>query len=445
MTLGISLIVIMTSSICAPGVPGPGLQAQDATPITTSTPSLPLSITSDAALTSFMPKTGSGTAADPYVISNLEIVSNAQLDLFYLASTHKHLIIRGCTFTNTNTGGITGINCQSVGNLTIEGCTFKDFRSNNAVVPIQILNANLLTIKNNRFENCGGISTSVLLNAILIQNVANCVITGNTFTGMYHGDVRIFRINSGNNLTVTGNTIQDCSASTMLIGINCMSVTNSVFRGNSILNMNSIQTRGFSVDSWVNRTRFESNTISGLVGQTSAYGCYISQAANCTFRQNKFVNISSYMLSYGIFISSVSPKNLIFSQNIIASGNIPALLRGTGHILYETAWHVPEARYRYLGNYYWNYTGLDTNGDFIGDTPANVGSGFVDPYPILFGGLDNDGDGLYNEEELDVYHTDPNLADTDGDGWRTSGAPRSAADGWPATTRSWPGPSGSAS
>jgi hypothetical protein len=105
-----------------------------------------------------------------------------------------------------------------------------------------------------------------------------------------------------------------------------------------------------------------------------------------------------------------------FFQNAILSGDIPFHMQGTNVLPYETAWHVPTGQYRYVGNHYWNCTGPDANGDFIGDTPARVGTG-SDPYPLLYGGLDNDGDGLYNAEELGDYHTDPNLADTDGDGW----------------------------
>ncbi len=54
MTVGISLIAIMTSSICAPGLPGPGLQAQGTTAIATSTPSSPVSIIGDTELDDFM-------------------------------------------------------------------------------------------------------------------------------------------------------------------------------------------------------------------------------------------------------------------------------------------------------------------------------------------------------------------------------------------------------
>ncbi|MHA1821581.1 MAG: hypothetical protein ACTSU2_11470 [Promethearchaeota archaeon] len=71
-------------------------------------------------------------------------------------------------------------------------------------------------------------------------------------------------------------------------------------------------------------------------------------------------------------------------------------------------------RYQQVGNYYWNYTGNDTNHDYIGDTPYVIYNG-VDYAPIVYGALDNDEDNLTNYEE-EVYGTDPNSLDTDGDG-----------------------------
>ncbi len=421
MTVGISLIVIMTSSICAPGLPGPGLQTQGTTAIATSTPSSPVSIIGDTELDDFMdtltPKIGSGTAADPYVIQNLEITASSTVNLFYIMGTTKHLIIRGCTFTNTYSVLAYGLVMYSVVNVTVEGCIFKGFRSDNNVEMINASSCNTITIRNNRLEN-GGTYASDHLFGIFLESCSNSVVSGNMIKGMRSDYVYAYEFFDCDRIMVSGNTGENCSGINYVTGMFIFSSTNSTIWGNTIRNMkNAGVVWGVYFSQACNYSRLEANTISDLKGLSLSYGVEVFSSSDLEIRLNKIENLTSPGTNYGIDINNADSDNLTITRNLISSGEVPIKLRGTKHNLIETAWHVPTKQYRYVGNYYWNYTGADANGDFIGDTPANVGSGFVDLCPILYGGLDNDGDGLYNAEEIGTYHTDPNLADTDGDGW----------------------------
>jgi hypothetical protein len=410
-TASVCFSLIIGSWMCAPGVLEPRLQPQG---VQSSTPSLPVSIMNDTALATFSPKTGSGTAADPYVIQGLEISANV-LRLFYLSDTTMHLTIRNCTFTNLGGGGY-GFDIYNVHNLIIEGCTFKNFIRNGLIIMISVSSSTGITIRHNRFQNAtGGVSSTIY--GIYVENCEDTIVAENTFEDVNGHNVYLINAVQGDSISVLDNTGQDCSGSNFMRCLNIAVDYDTFVIGNSFRNIAGKRTMGVRLFTMFNNSLVQSNSFFGLSGSDQAVGIYVEYAMYARILSNKIENITAPTFCYGIYMQATASHNITFAGNIIASGNTPILLRTGSMVLYATFWHAPTAQYRYLGNYYWNYTGADANGDFIGDTPANCGSGIVDPYPILYGGMDNDGDSLYNAEELETYNTDPNLADTDGDGW----------------------------
>ena len=107
-------------------------------------------------------------------------------------------------------------------------------------------------------------------------------------------------------------------------------------------------------------------TVTGATGNYKA-GIHIYNADRCSILEN---NVSDN--DYGIFIGD-SNNNTLYHNNLI--NNIKnAYNTGTNQ------WNSSTE-----GNYYSDYTGIDTDGDGIGDTPYNIsgGAGAQDRYPLM--------------------------------------------------------------
>jgi len=114
---------------------------------------------------------------------------------------------------------------------------------------------------------------------------------------------------------------------------------------------------------WVNICGF---VVTGATGNYKA-GIHLDNADRCNILEN---NVSDN--DYGIFIGD-SNNNTLYHNNLI--NNIKnAYDTGTNQ------WNSGSE-----GNYYSDYTGIDTDGDGIGDTPYNIsgGAGAQDRYPLM--------------------------------------------------------------
>ena len=127
------------------------------------------------------------------------------------------------------------------------------------------------------------------------------------------------------------------------------------------------------------------NTITG----NSEYGIYADYSTNNTIRGNTVANNGCGILLWYSSGSHIYHNNFI--DNIVQVSNWAS----------NNTW---DNGYPSGGNYWSNYTGVDTNSDGIGDTPYFIDANNIDNYPLmkpyaaLLGDLDEDRD--VDEDDL---------------------------------------------
>jgi parallel beta-helix repeat protein len=152
-----------------------------------------------------------------------------------------------------------------------------------------------------------------------------------------------------NTITANGNEgIQDAANGTQIIG------------NKLVANQGS----GLEMGGDVN-CRVSGNVIEGFY-----FGYYKRNVVNCTIEANNItVNSKEYL--YGVKFQSATPGTF-YHNNFFVPIDFSYSQNAT--MVWENGRE---------GNWWYNYTGADANGDGIGDTPYQIGPNNVDPFPLM--------------------------------------------------------------
>ena len=301
------------------------------------------------------------------VISSYNTITNNNISNnnygIYLYVTSKNIVISNNVSNNNY-----GINLYSSGNNTI----INNNASNNSPYCIYLRYSNNNTITNNNASyykfginleyssnntiNANTASNNEYHGISLYQSSNNNTITGNNANNGYSG---IFISNSGNN-TITGNNASNNEYGG--IGLWSPDSKNNVVTNNIASNNNKYG---------INLYKSSNNTIIGNNASNNFYyGIYLRYSCNNVIRCNN----ASNNFYYGIVFSSSSNNNTLYFNSLVSSN--------TGYTAYDTDTNTWDSGTQ--GNYYSDYTGSDSDGDGIGDTPYPIpGGSSVDRYPLM--------------------------------------------------------------
>jgi len=275
------------------------------------------------------------------------------------SSNNNDFLENDCSFNGKH-----GINVYSSSNDNIiSGNT----ANNNTDIGIRIYSSDNNTVSGNSVNiNDYGINIAYSYNNTVSGNTANDnqrqgiylyesdnnTITGSTarnnnYNGIY--------IDFSDNNSISGNTANNNG----YYGIYLRHSDNNDVSGNSVNDNN----QGIRIDTFC-----ENNFIGGNTANSNNFGIFIDNSNNNTISRN----IVDNNVNYGIYITS-SDYNLIYNNYFINNG-IQARDLGTNN-----NWNSS-----IIGNYWDDYSGVDSNGDGIGDTPYIIPgtAGSQDNFPI---------------------------------------------------------------
>ncbi len=268
--------------------------------------------------------------------------------------THP-FVIRNSTIHNVKTGIYL---VDHTDNGTIQNCTIFDTTEWTGGIYLEDYCDNNRIIGNNASYNG-------MFGIRLWNNCINNMVSGNTVTNNTIG----ITLEYCDNNTVSQNT----AANNTQEGILALDSDYNKIRGNNVANntMNGIRLYQFSEFNTISGNNItnnkengirlfndaQNNTISGNIitnNSLKGIGLWWSNENNIT--KNLIFNNTVY----GIYIDSSCVNNLQFYNSIFNNSN-NAFDEGTNQ------WNTTE-----IGNYWGNYTGSDTDGDGIGETPHNL-------------------------------------------------------------------------
>jgi parallel beta-helix repeat protein len=247
---------------------------------------------------------------------------------------------------NTGVVRLNGSNNNLIANNTVTKIGFMSIDWSGVVLTHS---SNNTIIGNNISDNSAGVGVD---EGATFNRIIDNHIHGNAQGGIVLGTMGPGTKNNliyGNNINDNGNEgILDSAYGTQIIG-------NSIAknRGNGLELSNSVNC-----------------TITGNVIEGFFFGMYRNSAVNCTMVANN-VSLNTVYGQYGIWFQSEMPGTF-YHNNFISPisfdhSNYTANFWDNGN----------------EGNWWYFYTGIDANGDGIGDTPYEIGPNNIDYYPLI--------------------------------------------------------------
>jgi len=316
----------------------------------------------------------------------------------------SNIILDGNGFTLQGSGSGTGLHLNNVGGSTIKSINIRGFGYG-----ISLSSSSNNTITRNTVSNCAPYGISIAggsRNTISYNNITENIYYG--YPGPAGGGIML---GGSSENKITKNTIKDNYAygialwewgmlgrprfneiyennitGTGYVGVYLNSAErNSVFKNNMTNNSNAIM-GSLAINNSIYENSIKNNNqgivltyasrynmIFGNVVTNNTYGIYIySPYLAETFSNDVFGNDIRHN-DYGLL--SIGSNNRFYHNNFV--DNAQQVLYGGG---VDNVW---DDGYPSGGNYWSDYTGVDADGDGIGDTPYIINADNRDRYPLM--------------------------------------------------------------
>jgi parallel beta-helix repeat protein len=325
------------------------------------------------------------------------LTGNITSDAHGITVERDNVIIDGAGYTLQGRGDSVGIYLTTRRNVTIKNVEIKAF---NDGIYLRLHSA-YNTVSGNTIIDNG-------YDGIYVSGSSNNIISENTIENDYDG----ISLHSSSDNIIYGNTI----ANNDDLGIYFSSSSNNSISGNTITNSNNgIYFYIFSNNNSISGNTIKDNNECGIisydpyennnnsfVGNTIANnrdGIFLSSSSNNTIISgNTITNNSGHGICLSSYNNSVlgntianNGEGILFldsSNNTICNNNFV----GNTQQVYDYSWENPNYPssvnlwnfgYPLGGNYWSNYTGVDSDHDGIGDTPYIIDANNTDHYPLM--------------------------------------------------------------
>ncbi|MEM2971436.1 MAG: right-handed parallel beta-helix repeat-containing protein [Candidatus Bathyarchaeia archaeon] len=242
-------------------------------------------------------------------------------------------------------GGGAGINLTGRSQVTIKNLEIRNFGWG-----IYLSNSSNNTISGNIVrEGAFGIflNSSSNYNSILENTIET-------------NDDHAIELNFSSNNTIARNNVTNHGFNGILLRYN--SSYNNIYENNLVDNKYGIQLNHFCLNNTIARNN--------ITGSDYAVILYYSSDYNSVYENNIYYNGKGISLSQSL-------NNLIYHNNFINNTQQAYI----SMLNYTNIW---DNGYPSGGNYWSDYTGMDANGDGIGDTPYIINQDNVDRYPLMY-------------------------------------------------------------